>query len=122
MVIEINRQISEEGTTTMGRRAYEKLARICASLNTSEQELAHSLGISRVALKAIDRTDAPLYLRLALAALVSEMNPELVQSIFMKPFNTIQEAYDNAVGELGNDSKVLVMPYGGSTLPILNSN
>jgi len=78
MVIEINRQISEEGTTTMGRRAYEKLARICASLNTSEQELAHSLGISRVALKAIDRTDAPLYLRLALAALVSEMNPDEV--------------------------------------------
>ena len=60
----------------MGRRAYEKLARICASLNTSEQELAHSLGISRVALKAINRTDAPLYLRLALAALVSEMNPD----------------------------------------------
>lgn len=60
----------------MGRRAYEKLASICASLNTSEQELAHSLGISRVALKAIDRTDAPLYLRLALAALVSEMNPD----------------------------------------------
>ena len=60
----------------MGRRAYEKLARICASLNTSEQELAHSLGISRVALKAIDRTDAPLYLRLALAALVSDMNPD----------------------------------------------
>ncbi|WP_235920644.1 hypothetical protein [Brucella tritici] len=78
MAIEINRQISEEGTTTMGRRAYEKLARICASLNTSEQELAHSLGISRVALKAIDRTDAPLYLRLALAALVSEMNPDEV--------------------------------------------
>ncbi|KAB2723053.1 hypothetical protein F9K73_03605 [Brucella intermedia] len=68
----------EEGTTAMGRRAYEKLARICASLNTSEQELAHSLGISRVALKAIDRTDAPLYLRLALAALVSEMDPDEV--------------------------------------------
>lgn len=47
--------MTEEGTTVMGRRAYEKLARICASLNTSEQELAHSLGISRVALKAIDR-------------------------------------------------------------------
>ncbi|MCH4542098.1 hypothetical protein MKS82_18800 [Ochrobactrum sp. A-1] len=73
-----NRQISEEGTTVMGRHAYEKLARICASLNTSEQELAYSLGISRVALKAINRADAPLYLRLALAALVSEMNPDEV--------------------------------------------
>ncbi|MDD2447150.1 MAG: hypothetical protein PHY91_05635 [Tissierellia bacterium] len=63
-----------------------------------------------------------LVLKKAKIFLASEMNPELVQSIFMKPFNTVQEAYDNAVGELGNDSKVLVMPYGGSTLPILNSN
>ncbi|PQA74965.1 hypothetical protein C3731_04220 [Brucella oryzae] len=62
----------------MGRRAYERLAKICASLNTSEQELAYSLGISRVALKSINRADAPLYLRLALAALVSEMNPDEV--------------------------------------------
>ncbi len=78
MTAETDRQKLEEGTTVMGRRAYEKLARICASLNTSEQELAHSLGISRVALKAIDRTDAPLYLRLALAALVSDMDPDEV--------------------------------------------
>lgn len=64
----------------MGRRAYDKLARICASLNTSEQELAYALGISRVALKAIERPDAPLYLRLALAALLSDMDPDEVLS------------------------------------------
>nr|WP_247876765.1 hypothetical protein [Ochrobactrum sp. CM-21-5] len=59
----------------MGRRAYDRLAGICATLNMSEQQLSHSLGISRVALKAIDRSDAPLYLRLALAALLADMNP-----------------------------------------------
>ncbi|MBB5702791.1 hypothetical protein FHS76_002680 [Ochrobactrum daejeonense] len=69
----------------MGRRAYEKLAKICASLNTSEQELAYSLGISRVALKSIDRADAPLYLRLALAALVSEMDPDKVLNAADRP-------------------------------------
>lgn len=78
MAVESIAIFSEEGTTVMGRRAYERLAKICASLNTSEQELAYSLGISRVALKSINRADAPLYLRLALAALVSEMNPDEV--------------------------------------------
>ncbi|KAB2697844.1 hypothetical protein WKW50_09415 [Ochrobactrum sp. GPK 3] len=62
----------------MGRRAYDKLAKICASLNTSEQELAYALGISRIALKSIERPDAPLYLRLALAALLSDMDPDEV--------------------------------------------
>ena len=62
----------------MGRRAYDKLARICACLNASEQELAYALGISRVALKSIERPDAPLYLRLALAALLSDMDPDEV--------------------------------------------
>jgi len=50
--------------------------------------------------------------------LVSDMAPEFVRSIFMKPFSTVQEAYDAAVGKLGGDASVIVMPYGGSTLPV----
>ncbi len=69
----------------MGRRAYDKLAKICASLKTSEQELAYALGISRIALKAINRPDTPLYLRLALAALLSEMNPDEVLNATHSP-------------------------------------
>ncbi|MGN7963641.1 hypothetical protein [Brucella sp. 22210] len=68
--------IAGKGNTIMGRLADDKLSRICASLNMSEQELAYALGISRVALKAIERPDAPLYLRLALAALLSGMDPD----------------------------------------------
>ncbi len=49
--------------------------------------------------------------------LVSEMAPELVKSLFMAPFATVQEAYDAAAAKLGEDASVLVMPYGGSTLP-----
>lgn len=49
--------------------------------------------------------------------LVSEMDPGLVRSIFMTPFASVQEALDAAFAKLGRQAKVLVMPYGGSTLP-----
>ncbi len=51
---------------------------------------------------------------------VSKMEPELVKSIFMKPYPSVQEALQSAFDNLGHDSKVLVMPFGGSTLPVLS--
>ena len=49
--------------------------------------------------------------------LVSEMDPAFVRSLFMTPFASVQEAYEAAAEKLGKDASVLVMPYGGSTLP-----
>ena len=49
--------------------------------------------------------------------LVSELEPAFVERIFMTPFATVQEAYAAAAEKLGGDASVLVMPYGGSTLP-----
>lgn len=49
--------------------------------------------------------------------LVSDLEPEFVKTLFMKPFPTVQEAYHAAVAKLGSNASVLVMPYGGSTLP-----
>ena len=49
--------------------------------------------------------------------LVSDLDPDFVERIFMKPFATVQEAYEAAAAKLGQDASVLVMPYGGSTLP-----
>jgi nickel-dependent lactate racemase len=51
--------------------------------------------------------------------LVSELDPGLVKSIFMEPYDTVQQAYDVAIKELGDEVKVLIMPYGGSTLPVV---
>lgn len=51
--------------------------------------------------------------------MVSEMKPDFVKSIFMEPFETVQEALDTALQEQGEDASVIVMPYGGSTLPIV---
>lgn len=51
--------------------------------------------------------------------LVSEMDPALVKRIFLTPFSSLQEAYDKASEKLGKDATVIVMPFGGSTLPIV---
>lgn len=49
--------------------------------------------------------------------LVSDMEDALVERLFMKPFHSVQAAYDAAVEKCGANASVLVMPYGGSTLP-----
>ena len=68
------------------------------------------LGGHKAAAIALVRQKADIFL-------VSEMDPELVKSIFMTPYGTVQEALDDAFKRLGRDAKVLIMPYGGSTLP-----
>ena len=49
--------------------------------------------------------------------LVSKMDPELVRKSFLTPYNSVQEAYNAATEKLGTGASVIVMPYGGSTLP-----
>ena len=49
--------------------------------------------------------------------LVSDLEPELVKTCFMTPFSSVQAAYEAAVCKLGEDAKVIAMPYGGSTVP-----
>ena len=53
--------------------------------------------------------------------LVSEMESDTVKSIFMEPYTNLQKAFDDALEELGKDIKVLIMPNGGSTLPVLKN-
>ncbi len=70
------------------------------------------LGGHKAAAIALVLEDADIYL-------VSELAPELVRSIFMKPYESVQSALDAAFEKLGKASKVLIMPYAGSTLPRL---
>jgi nickel-dependent lactate racemase len=51
--------------------------------------------------------------------LVSSLAVDFVRRLFMRPFATLDEALAQAFGELGPDAKVLLMPYGGSTLPVV---
>lgn len=49
--------------------------------------------------------------------LVSDLDPAFVRSIFLTPFASLQEAGDAAMARCGNEASVILMPYGGSTLP-----
>ena len=51
--------------------------------------------------------------------LVSEMPDALVRKCFLTPFASAQAALDAAYAKLGPDATVLAMPYGGSTLPVV---
>ena len=62
-----------------------------------------------------------LVLEKARIFMVSEMDPDFVKMIFLEPYSTVQEAFDDAIKALGQDKKVLVMPYGGSTLPYIDN-
>lgn len=51
--------------------------------------------------------------------LVSDLDEAFVKSIFLEPYDDAEKALDNAFSALGSDAKVIVMPYGGSTLPFV---
>ena len=60
-----------------------------------------------------------LVLKKAKVFLVSDLEEEFVRSLFMEPFRDVNDALEKAFEELGKDAKVLLMPYGGSTLPVI---
>lgn len=51
--------------------------------------------------------------------LVSEMDPAFVESIFLKPKLSAQQAFEDAMKKYGPDASVIAMPFGGATLPVL---
>lgn len=51
--------------------------------------------------------------------LVSDMEDDFARSMFFMPFKTVQDAVDKALKKMGSKAGVIVMPYGGSTLPCI---
>lgn len=51
--------------------------------------------------------------------LVSDMDKNLVQHMHFKPFGDAQSALNHALHEIGEDASVLIIPHGGSILPVL---
>ena len=68
------------------------------------------LGGHKVAAIAMVLENADIYL-------VSDLEDALVERLFMKPFHSVQAAYDAAIRKCGEHATALSMPYGGSTLP-----
>lgn len=50
--------------------------------------------------------------------LVSKLDKKIAEKAFMKLYTNIQTAFDDAIKCLGNQSRVTIMPFGGSTLPV----
>lgn len=69
------------------------------------------LGGHKAAAIALVLRDADIYL-------VSEMAPDFVRGIFLRPYPDVQTALGAAFAKLGGQARVLVMPYAGSTLPV----
>ena len=51
--------------------------------------------------------------------LVSDMAPEFVRSIYLRPFAAVQAALDAALAQQGHGASVAVLPFAGSTLPVI---
>ena len=51
--------------------------------------------------------------------LVSKMDSDFVRSIFLNPQPSAQAAFDEAMERYGADARVLAMPFGGATLPVV---
>ena len=50
--------------------------------------------------------------------LVSDLPDDFVRKIFFEPFPDLNAALTAAFAKLGNEAKIIVMPHGGSTLPV----
>ena len=50
---------------------------------------------------------------------VSDMDSSIIQKTFLQPVDDLHTAFDACMKKYGADAKVIVMPYGGSTLPVM---
>lgn len=51
--------------------------------------------------------------------IVSDMEHEMSEKLYMEPFDSMEEALYKAFEVMGPDARVLLMPHGGSTLPVV---
>ncbi len=97
----------------LGERVFEEW--MTAGLSPDEQiariRTDFQLGGHKAAAIAMVQKTARIFL-------VSQMPQTLVQSLHLEPFFSVQKAYEKATELLGEDSSVLIMPFGGSTLPV----
>lgn len=97
-----------------GEDVFEKWISNAVSLEGMISDIQENfeLGGHKAAAIALVRKKAKLFM-------VSDMKKEYVEKIFMEPYTEMSQALDQAFKELGSDASVLLMPYGGSTLPVL---
>jgi lactate racemase len=97
----------------LGEAVFEKW--ILASENVDKMihdiEVKFELGGHKAAAIALVRKKARIFV-------ISDLSDAITHKIFMEPFSDMNQALQKAFHELGEDAKVLLMPFGGSTLPV----
>lgn len=104
-------------TEGLGEKVFEKWMLNAESNDSMIEDIQKhfELGGHKAAAIALVNKKASIYL-------VSDMKPDFVEKIFMKPFDSVDEALQNALKVVGKDSNVLFMPFGGSTLPYVDND
>lgn len=103
-------------TEGMGEEVFERWMNNAESPDGLIQDIQDNfeLGGHKAAAIALVLKKAKIYM-------VSDLEDEVVKKMFMEPFKDINDALKRAFEELGQDAKVLLMPYGGSTLPFVKA-
>ncbi|MCX7922904.1 MAG: nickel-dependent lactate racemase [Clostridia bacterium] len=100
-------------TEGLGEEVFERWMTNAKSMDSMIEDIQKNfeLGGHKAAAIALVNKKAKIFV-------VSDMEKEFVKKLFMEPFDDMNEALKKAFEELGGDAKVLLMPYGGSTLPV----
>ena len=98
----------------LGEKTFEKWMLEAPTAESMVERIGKDfqLGGHKAAAIAMVLQNADIYM-------VSEMEPDFVRSIFLKPYPSLQEAYTTALEKYGPNATVITMPYGGSVLPKL---
>ncbi len=101
-------------TEGLGERVFERWMLESPSPESMVEKIRQNfeLGGHKAAAIAMVLSKAKIFL-------VSDLKEAFVKRIFLEPYSSLDEAVSAAFAALGKDAKVLVMPYGGSTLPVL---
>lgn len=96
----------------LGERVFEEWMTTAPTANSLIERIKREFRLGGHKAAAI-----AMVLQKARIFLVSELDPAFVKSIFLEPYAEVQSAFDAALSAYGANASVLVMPYGGSTLP-----
>ena len=99
-------------TEGLGEEVFERWMLNAKSIDSMIEDIQKNfeLGGHKAAAISLVNRKSQIYL-------VSDMKADFVEKLFMKPFSEVDDALKAAFEKLGKDAKVLLMPFGGSTLP-----
>lgn len=100
----------------LGERVFERWMTNSSSPNEMVENIQKKFELGGHKAAAI-----AMVLKKARVFLVSDLDDDFVRSIFLEPYSDMESAIRDAMNYCGSKAKILVMPYGGSTLPVIKA-